>query len=134
MDPRLQGRNAELIAQAVGFEPGEFEQLCYPGPSLWVTEPHQADDHSQFWWIFKNVSDLVHHVKSVVIVGHSQCGGFQLKAGAMTPEAEREMIITSLRTAGTKIKQAHPAMAVQLVFVTIGAATHGLPELTCEVI
>lgn len=136
MDPRLQGANAEKIAAAAGFKPGDFEQLSYPGPSLWMADPHLDDDTYQFWWTCENVSEKVHQIHTVVLVGHSECGGFALKNGPMTPEQEREVITASLKQAVEQIQTARPTLKVIPVFVTIQHTEpeSQLPPINCEVL
>ncbi len=79
MDPRLQAENAIKIAGFVGLASGDYEVLAYAGPSLWMTEPHEPEHTSSFWWLLERVSVAVHGISEVVIVGHSSCGGFALK-------------------------------------------------------
>lgn len=136
MDPRLQGANAEAIAKAAGFTPGDWEQLSYPGPSLWLTDPHQAADSQQFWWTFEQVSEKVHLVSKVVLIGHSECGGFRLKHGLLNPTQEKATIVESLRAAADQLKRAKPLLEVSSIFVTIHnhQPDGTLPSITCEVI
>lgn len=136
MDPRLQGANAETIARAAGFAPGTFEQLAYPGPSLWAHDPHQPHDADVLRWIIDHVSLPVHGVGTVVIVGHSACGGFSLKGAPHDPAAEKQVIVGSLKQAADGLRQRYPQLRVIGVFVTIHDGDHqgGLPPITCEAI
>jgi hypothetical protein len=135
MDPRLQGENEIKIATAAGLKQGEYEVLDYAGPSLWMTNPHQPSHTETFWWEFENVSLHVHHITSVVIVGHSNCGGFALKGTPQEPEAEKAVIVQSLKSAAIVIKQKYPDLETKLLFINIGQEPDdGLPEIFPEII
>ena len=135
MDPRLQGENKIKIVQAVGLKSGQYEVLTYAGPSLWMTAPHQPNDAQGFWWLLENVSLKVHGIKEVVIVGHSNCGGFALKGAPQDPSSEKQTIITSLKSARQAILSKHPDLEVKLVFAEIdGYEGEGLPEIRTEII
>ena len=135
MDPRLQGENEIKIATAVGLKSCEYEVLDYAGPSLWMTSPHQPSHTETFWWEFENVSLHVHHITTVVIVGHSNCGGFALKGAPQDPAEEKQVIISSLKLARQAILAKHPVKEVKLIFVTIGADDgENLPEINTEII
>lgn len=136
MDPRLQGSNAEAIAWAAGFQPGSWEQLSYAGPSLWLADPHEASHADSFRWLLEEVSGKVHQVHTVVLVGHSGCGGFKLKHGSMEPVQEKATIVASLRSAADELKRLKSDLNVILVFATIHEyqPEGKLPAITCEVI
>jgi len=135
MDPRLQGENEIKIAKAAGFSPGEYEVLTYAGPSLWVADPHQKSHANGFWWLLENVSLKVHKVKQVVIIGHSQCGGFKLKGVSKEPAAEKAAIVSSLKTAGKTIGLKYPKLKIRLVFVRIADNNRAnLPKIFPEII
>jgi len=134
MDPRLQGSNAEAIAWAAGFQPGSWEQLSYAGPSLWLEGPHEASHADTFRWLLEEVSEKVHRIHTVVLAGHSGCGGFKLKHGLMGPAQEKATIVASLRAADEGLKRQKPGLKVILIFASIHeyqpAGT--LPAITCE--
>ncbi len=133
MDPRLQGENEIKIAQKVSLTSGEYEVLTYAGPSLWMTEPHQPYDPDSFWWLLQNVSLKVHGISQVIIVGHSNCGGFALKGAPKDPTAEKKVIVDSLYSARLAILTKHPDLEVKTVFVEIiGHGDEGLPEIHTE--
>ncbi len=136
MDPRLQGENEIKIIGAAGFSSGEYEVLTYPGPSLWMTSPHQLSHSENFWWELENVSLKFHNIYTVVIVGHSQCGGFELKGAPSEPEKEKLTIINSLKIAGQAIKIKYPNLETKLIFVHISKDdnNNGLPEIFTEII
>ena len=135
MDPRLQGENEIRIAAAAGVPQGQYEVLDYAGPSLWMTNPHQPSHTETFWWEFEQVSLGVHHISRVIIVGHSNCGGFALKGAPQVPEAEKKIIKESLKAARKAVLAKHPDLEVKLVFVEVGAdGGEGLPEIQTEII
>lgn len=117
MDPRLAGANATQIAQVAGFEPGQFEQLYYAGPSLWMTDPHQPTDQETFWQLLETVSLAVHKINTVILVGHSNCGGFALKGAPQQPGSEKQIIIKSLLKARDAIRERHAELKVIPIFV-----------------
>ena len=134
MDPRLQGENEIKIAAACGINQGQYEVLDYAGPSLWMTNPHQPHHAETFWWEFEQVSLAVHRISLVIIVGHSNCGGFALKGAPTNPIDEKKTIINSLQSARQVILAKHPDKEVKLVFVTVGADDgEGLPEIETEI-
>ena len=135
MDPRLQGENEIKIAKACGVEQGQYEVLDYAGPSLWMTNPHQPSHTETFWWEFEQVSLGVHHISSIIIVGHSDCGGFALKGAPQEPAVEKAVIVKSLKSAVIAVKQKYPNLEVKLLFVDIGPEPEdGLPEINPEII
>ncbi len=136
VDPRLQGSNAEAIAWAAGFQPGSWEQLSYPGPSLWLVNPHEAVHAEIFQWLLEEVSERVHHVNTVVLAGHNDCAGIERKYGLADPAQEKGRIVTSMRVAAERLKSLHPELNVILVFVTIHQYQPAgmLPSITCEVV
>ncbi len=133
MDPRLDGENEIKIATAAGLKSCEYEMLNYPGPSLWMTEPHEPEHSKEFWWTLEHVSLPVHNISTIVVVGHSNCGGFALKGAPKEKAQEKEVIIASLKQAALAIKQKHPELEVLLLFVEIGEDKEdALPEITIE--
>ena len=135
MDPRLQGGNEIKIAAAAGFKPGEYEVLTYAGPSLWMTDPHEKTHADSFWWLLKNVSLNVHQINTVIIVGHSSCGGFALKGAPRDPADEKSAIIASLKSAREVILAEYLDKKVSLVFVKIDNKNgQNLPEIKMELI
>jgi hypothetical protein len=134
MDPRLQGENLEKIAAAAGLSSGEYEVLTYPGPSLWMTDPHLPSDADSFWWILENISINVHHVGEIVIVGHGSCGGFALKGAPKDPAAEQSVITATFSPAAQAIEKRFPQLSVVCLFVKIGKSTGSgaLPEIEVE--
>ncbi|MBN1779095.1 MAG: hypothetical protein JW816_02650 [Candidatus Buchananbacteria bacterium] len=137
MDNRLQGRNAEKIADFFGIKPGQFEGLTYADPSLWITNPHRWWHRLTFWWLLWRVSVKAHHVKGVVLTGHSGCGGCKIKRGNLDPATEKRLIIADLRRSATKIKRHYPHLEVRIGFVTIHddkptLGAEELPEITIE--
>ena len=135
MDPRLQGENLIKIAAAAGLNSGEYEVLDYPGPSLWVTDPHLSGDTESFWRIFDTVSLKLHKVSEAVIIGHSSCGGFALKGTSDDPQIERQTIISSLQKAKAEFLSKYPSLTIKPAFVTIQAdVTEGLPDITVELV
>jgi hypothetical protein len=135
MDPRLQGENEIKIAAACGVNQGQYEVLDYAGPSLWMTDPHQPSHTETFWWEFEQVSLGVHRVSTIIIVGHSNCGGFALKGAPVVPADEKKTIIASLKSARSVILEKHPDKEIKLVFAVIsGDDGEGLPEIQTEMI
>jgi len=135
MDPRLQGENKIKIAQTVGLKSGEYEVLTYAGPSLWMTKPHESSHADNFWWLLENVSLKVHGIKEVVIVGHSNCGGFALKGAPQNPAEEKKVIIDSLKSARRAVLAKYPELEVKLIFVKIDEHKgEGLPKIQTEII
>ena len=135
MDCRLQGENAIIIANALGFESGDYDGLNYAGPSLWMTEPHEPAHEGTFTWQFENVCIKAHHVSQVGIVGHGECGGFALKGVPQVPAQEKAAIVESLQKAKAKLAQTYPQIQVKLAFVAIGPQPQkGLPEIFVEVL
>ncbi|HLC89969.1 MAG TPA: carbonic anhydrase [Patescibacteria group bacterium] len=134
MDPRLGGKNAEAIAKAAGFGAGQYEQLAYPGPSLWLEDPHHVHDSDLLWWTIDNVSLPIHRIHSVVLVGHSNCGGFKLKGAPQEPVAEKQAIVASLKRASQALAKRYPELHIFPIFVQIlaeGINNH-LPKIVCE--
>ena len=135
MDPRLQGENLIKIAAAAGLKSSEYEVLAYAGPSLWMTNPHQPSHTETFWWEFEQVSLGVHHISSIIIVGHSDCGGFALKGAPSDPAEEKKIIIASLKSAREAVLVKYPDLEVNLVFVKIDKDDgEGLPQISTEII
>ena len=135
MDPRLQGENEIKIAKACGIQQGQYEVLDYAGPSLWMTNPHQPSHTETFWWEFEQVSLGVHKISTVIIVGHSNCGGFALKGAPSDPAEEKKVIVASLKSACQAVLAKHPELEVKLVFVTIGKDDgDNLPEVQMEIV
>lgn len=135
MDPRLQGENEIKIAKAGGLKSGEYEVLIYAGPSLWMTEPHLPGDADSFWWLLENVSLKVHGITKVVLVGHSNCGGFALKNAPQNPVEEKKVIVDSLKSARQAILAKHSELEVKLVFAEIADnERQELPEIHTEMI
>jgi hypothetical protein len=135
MDPRLQGENEIKIAASCGVKQGEYEVLDYAGPSLWMTNPHQPSHTETFWWEFEQVSLGVHKISTVIIVGHSNCGGFALKGAPANLEDERKVIMASLKSARDAVLAKHPDKEVKLVFVSIGDDSgEDLPEINVQII
>lgn len=134
MDPRLQGENLLKIAGVAGLSSGEYEVLAYPGPSLWMTDPQVPADSKTFWWILDNVSTSLHGISKIVLVGHSNCGGFALKGAPKEPNAEREAIVESLSSAAQLVSGKYPQLEVVPLFVKIGQASDSgaLPEIEVE--
>ena len=134
MDPRLQGENLIRIASAAELSSGEYETLTYGGPSLWCTDPHTPTDKDSLLWLMRNISLDVHGVSRVVLVGHSNCGGFALKGAPKDPVAERRVIEASLKDAIVALESQFPGLEVVPVFVTIGdtQAEGLLPEILPE--
>lgn len=135
MDPRLQGQNAIAIAKAAGLRPGEYEELAYAGPSLWITKPHQKIHRHTFWWLLDHISLKIHGISAVVLVGHSECGGLALKGAPKDFEKEKALIVDSLRQAKRAIASRHPELRVILVLVKIKPSHRKvLPPIECELV
>ena len=134
MDPRLQGENLIEIASAAGLKSGEYEALTYAGPSLWCTDPHRPTDKDSLLWLVQNVSINVHGISSVVVVGHSECGGFALKGAPNDPAQERRVIEASLKHACDVLEREFSGLRAIPVFVTIGGipADLSLPDIRTE--
>jgi hypothetical protein len=135
MDCRLQGENSIKIANAFGFEPGDYDCLNYAGPPLWMTEPHEPEHKDTFMWLFEKVSINAHHVTKFGIVGHAECGGFALKGAPQVPAEEKAVIVESLHKAKAKLAKTNPQIQVKLAFVAIGPQPpKGLPEISVEIL
>jgi hypothetical protein len=124
-----------MVVAALGFSPGEYEVLTYAGPSLWMTDPHQPSHAENFWWELENISVKFHNIDTVVIVGHSQCGGFELKGVSKEPATEKAVIVNSLKAAKKAIAFKYPKLKIRLVFVRIADNNRAnLPKIFPEII
>ena len=61
----------------------------------------------------------LHHVKTVVLMNHRDCGAYGGMKAFPSPEAEHDQHVTDLKKAGEMVKEKYPDVNVLLVLASV---------------
>lgn len=118
-----------FLETAAGLE-SQYDWTALAGASLALAGfPHPAE--TEAFWDQLDISYNLHHVRSVIICDHQDCGAYAMLYPNLSQNMERERKIhaSSLKSAAEKILNRYPNVLVTSYFATLAGAVEKIEEI-----
>jgi carbonic anhydrase len=109
---------------------GQYDLTALAGASLALANfPHPAE--TEAFWDQLDISYNLHHVRSVIICDHQDCGAYEMLYPSLSQNVERERKIhaSSLKSAAEKILNRYPNVKVTSYFATLEGSVEKIEEM-----
>ena len=117
IDYRLTGATTSYMGQH-GMA-GKYDQVILAGAALGAKNDKFPAWGTTFWDHVQVAKDL-HHIRSVIIMDHRDCGAYKVILGKdLTGKAEFDLHATEMRALRGDINARHPDLKVQLLLMAL---------------